>query len=154
MARQMQGVFSSSSLIDPSIEKIHGNLVFPLKGGCTNSGGIASAIIVSFVSWMTDALPLLLYMSGIEVLSTRQKTDLYPLKALTANGKELTKGTGYANPAPRGGPQESRIPIFRPLSVRATHRQFSPSVDGLPRGHVFVFRVIAKNAIFFPPEGL
>lgn len=60
----------------------------------------------------------------------------------------------YANPVPRGGHQESRIPIFRPSSVRATHRQFSPSVDGLPRGYAFVFCVIAKNAIFFPSEGL
>ncbi len=40
------------------------------------------------------------------------------------------------------------------IEVRVTHRQFSPSVDGLPRGHVFVFCVIAKNAIFFPSEGL
>lgn len=57
----------------------------------------------------------------------------------------------YANPVPRGGHQESRIPIFRPSSVRATHRQ---SEDGLPRGYAFVFCVIAKNAIFFPSEGL
>lgn len=75
----------------------------------------------------------------------RQLKENNAAKALTANGKELTKGAGYANPAPQGSPQESVFPVIRFLSVRTAYRQFSPFEDGLPRGYVFVFRVIAKK---------